>query len=664
MIRMSILKRTLKIIGFIFLGFLLLLLIGFSIFSIGRYSQMRTAKALMASKVQTISENGFSFRDLNKNGKLDIYEDHRAPIADRVSNLLGQMNLEEKAGMMMQPFITAGDDGDLPATISPMNMLPAHHAVLKLKLNHFSTMSTPSPANMVAWSNKIQQLAEQTRLGIPISISSDPRHGARADGVGPNVAAPHFSRWCEQLGFGAIGDSAFVAEFGRIAAQEYRAVGIHAALHPMIDLATEPRWGRINGTFGEDAELSGKLGQAYIYGFQGDSLSPTSVSCMTKHFSGGGPQADGLDAHFKYGKDQSYPGNNFDYHLAPFIKAIEAGSGQMMPYYGVPVGQTSEDVGFGFNKEIITDLLRDSLKFDGVICTDWLLITGVKAMGIPIMEAKDHGVEELSPAEKVKKAIDAGVDQFGGESVPELIVQLVDSGRLEESRIDASITRLLRQKFQLGLFDNPFLEAEEAERICANETFNAKGFESQIRSQVLLTNKNIGGNKILPLSQDTKIWVRDFDKTVAENYGQVVEQLEDADVALIRLSTPHGPRLSNDPLEFAIRQGSLAFTDEALKEIREISQQKPTIVSLYLERAAVIPELSQEAAAILANFGASDKAVLDLIFGKFSPTGKLPIELPSSMEAVEKQKEDLPYDSEAPLFPYGHGLNYDIIASF
>ena len=166
--------------------------------------------------------------------------------------------------------------------------------------------------------------------------------------------------------------------------------------------------------------------KAYVLGFQGDSLDQNGVACMTKHFSGGGPQEDGEDAHFPYGKNQVYPGNNFDYHVTPFTDgAFEANTAQIMPYYGIPIGQTSEDVAFGFNKDIITTLLRDSLKFKGVVCTDWNIISNTR-----IGEGRAWGIEDLSPKERVQKVIDAGCDQFGGESIPELIVELVHDGAI------------------------------------------------------------------------------------------------------------------------------------------------------------------------------------------------------------------------------------------
>jgi beta-glucosidase len=413
----------------------------------------------------------------------------------------------------------------------------------------------------------------------------------------------------------------------------------------MADLATEPRWGRVVGTFGEDAELSAELTAAYIRGFQGEGgLNPNSVATMTKHFPGGGPQLKGLDPHHDYGKEQVYPGNNFDYHLIPFKAAIEAKTAQMMPYYGIPVDVTSENVGMGFNKDILTGLLREELGFDGVICTDWL-----------ITSMMPWGVEDLSVEERYKKALKAGADQFGGDHTPEIIVALVRNGEVSETRVDESVRRLLRDKFRLGSFENPYVDPERAKKIVGNDKFQAAADLAQRKSIVLLKNKVTDGEKTLPLSSETKIYIENINPAVAAEYGVVVEDVADADVAILRVNAP----FETGPGFFSfIHHGNLAFQGEELGHLQHIMRTKPTVVSIYLDRPAVISEIAQHAAAMLGTFGASDQALLDVVFGKFIPTGKLPFELPSSMEAVEKQKEDVPHDSENPLFEFGFGLTY------
>jgi beta-glucosidase len=602
-----------------------------------------------------LTEGEFTFRDLNKNGKLDPYEDSRRPIDERVEDLLSQMTLEEKAGLMFHTIAGVAEDGSLAPPSDGFGRTTITELVGVRLMNHFNVHALPRPQLAAKWHNNLQALAESTRLGIPVTLSSDPRHSS-SNNPNTNISAGAFSLWPEPIGLAATGDPALVEVFGDIARQEYLAVGIRVALHPMADLATEPRWGRINGTFGEDAALASRMVAAYIRGFQGAALGPASVACMTKHFPGGGPQMNGEDAHFSYGKEQVYPGDNFDYHLIPFEAAFAAGAAQIMPYYGMPIGLPIEAVGFGFNKDVITGLLREKYGFDGVVCTDWMLLTPLEAGGRVLIEAKCWGVEDLSVAERARKAIEAGVDQFGGEACPEVIVELVRSGQIEEHRVDISVRRLLRDKFRLGLFDNPYLDPDAAERVVGAAAFRAAGEEAQRRSIVLLKNGATPAGAILPARGTPKLYVENVAPEVAAAYGQVVPTVEEADLAIIRLLAPYDPR--EGFLERFFHAGDLAFKPDELRRILEVLAKVPTVVDIYLDRPAVIPEIAAQSAALLANFGASDAAVLDVIFGRWAPLGKLPFELPSSVEAVQRQKEDVPYDSENPLFPFGYGLTY------
>ncbi|MFD2573856.1 glycoside hydrolase family 3 protein [Spirosoma soli] len=594
-------------------------------------------------------------RDLNKNGKLDPYEDPGQPVETRITDLLNQMTLEEKAGMMFINGARINSDGSLdekPVT-GPFAFAPTAPTLIKQhQMTHMNIWAAPGTKELATWNNNVQKLAESTRLGIPVTIASDPRHYFSNNIFA--MAANSFSQWPEQLGFAAIGDTKLMEQFADIARQEYLAVGIREALHPMADLATEPRWARISGTFGEDAKLSAKLVEAYVRGYQGAKLGPTSVACMTKHFSGGGPQKEGLDPHFEFQKGQVYPGKNFNYHLIPFEAAFAAHTAAIMPYYGIPTDQTSENVAFSFNKDIITRLLRDKYKFDGVVCTDWGLITDSK-MGPVTWPARAWGVEKLSREDRVLKAIQAGVDQFGGENCPELVVKLVRDGKLPEARIDQSVRRLLRQKFQLGLFENPYVAVEKATQIVGKPAFRQAGEAAQRRAMTLLKN----ADNTLPVKAGTlKIYVKNVDPKVAAQYGTVVDKPEDANLAIIRLNTPWVPVDTQNPMAKGFHHGDLDFKGKEKEDILKLLETVPTIVDIYLDRPAVIPEISAKARALLANYGASDAALLDVVFGKAKPEGKLPFELPSSMEAVRNQKEDVPYDSKDPLYKFGYGLRY------
>jgi len=498
----KIFKVILKILGVL----ISLVVIALIVYYISQVRERNRNLDILGAEAPILNQNGQEYRDLNKNGKLDLYEDVNADLDARVNDLVSKMNVEEKAGTMFITMIGMQPNGkpfDVPFFSKSefdlgMNFFlqKSSDMVAAKKMNNFNIINSHDANILATFNNNIQKWAERTRLGIPVTIASDPRHGT-LNNVGVELFTPAFSKWPTSLGLAASRDTLLVREFGKIARQEYRSVGITLALHPMADLATEPRWGRASGTFGEDANLSAMITKAYILGFQGDSLNQQSVACMVKHFSGGGPQEDGEDAHFSYGKEQVYPGNNFDYHVKPFIEgAFPAKAAQVMPYYGIPVDQTDENVGFAFNKQIIRELLRDSLKFDGVVCTDWNIISDSK-----INKARAWGVEHLTPLERTKKALDVGCDQFGGESSPELIIELVENGEISEERLNTSVARILKDKFRLGLFDNPYIDINKANEIAGKAEFREKGKIAQGKSTVLLKNE-----ELLPLKKDIKIY--------------------------------------------------------------------------------------------------------------------------------------------------------------
>jgi len=608
--------------------------------------------ARAGSGAPVVHRDGAAFRDLNGNGRLDPYEDPALPIEERVEDLLRQMTVEEKVGLMFHQMAGMRPDGGLfdRRSMRHRNPVGATKLVHELHMSHVNVYAVAAPRQLARWHNKLQALAEGTRLGIPVTISSDPRHSARPRAVA-SMAAEHFSGWPEPLGLAAADDPELTRQFGDVARQEYVAAGIRTALHPMADLATEPRWARIPGTFGEDAGLAARHVEAYVRGFQGAELGTASVACMTKHFPGGGPQKDGEDPHFAYGKEQIYPGGNFEYHLRPFEAAFAAGTAQIMPYYGQPIGVDGiEEVGFGFNKDVITGLLRERYGFDGVVCTDWSLLTPTKVLWKELFPARSWGVEHLPREERALKALDAGVDQFGGEHCVEVVLALVRSGHVSEARIDESARRLLRDKFRLGLFDDPYVDEDEAERTVGAQRFREAGELAQRRSIALLKNDGL-----LPLAGRPKAYLEGVDPEIAVDYCEPVA-LEEAEVAILRLDAPYRKR--RGILERFFHAGDLDFTPEELGRILPTLERVPAVVDVFLDRPAVIPEVAAAAKALLGNFGASDVALLDIVFGRFSPEGKLPFELPSSMEAVRRQKADVPYDSEAPLFPFGHGLRY------
>jgi len=571
------------------------------------------------------------------------------PVEERVELLLGEMTLEEKAGLFFQTMIVMGEGGELSEGDSAFGIPSNREYVVERHMNHFNLLGVaPKASDIAAWHNKLQELAASTRLGIPVSISTDPRHSF-SDNPGATMFAGPFSQWPEPLGLAATRDAELVERFGDIARQEYTAVGIRVALHPQVDLATEPRWARQLQTFGEDAALAGELGAAYVRGFQGASFGPGSVSTMTKHFPGGGPQKDGEDPHFDYGREQVYPGDNFEHHLLPFEDIFAAGGRQIMPYYGMPVGTQYEEVGFGFNKDVLTGLLRERFGFDGIVCTDWGLVTDQPIMGADFA-ARAWGVEHLTPAERMVKILDAGADQFGGESETAMLIELVRSGEVSEERLDVSARRLLREKFALGLFENPYVDVAAADAIVGSAEFRAAGEQAQRASIAVLSNDGV-----LPLRAGLKLYVEGIDSEVAARYGEVVATPQEADAAILRLQAPYEQRATM--FENFFHAGSLDFPEEVVAHAAEVAASVPTVVDMFLDRPAVLGPLVDRASAVVANWGANAGALLDVLTGQASATGKLPFDVPRSMAAVEASRPDVPFDTADPLFRFGHGLS-------
>src|SRR4051794_6257909 len=598
------------------------------------------------------STDGVRFRDLDGDGVMAPYEDPRRSAAERVTDLVPRLSLEEKAGLLFHTIIGVGEPGehDVPAGISPFSTRELGADRL---INHPNVHQLPTPRETARWQNAVQELAEETPHGIPVSFSSDPRH-AFTENSGVSFAAGALSQWPEPLGLAAIGDAALVREFADVVRREYRALGLRGALHPQIDLATEPRWGRQAQTLGQDAATAAEFVVAYLEGLQGAELGPDGVACTTKHFPGGGPQADGEDPHFPYGREQVYPGGRFDEHLEPFRAAIAAGTSGMMPYYGLPVGleldgEPVEEVAFSFNRRIITGLLREELGYDGVVVTDWGLVTDVEIAGRPF-PARAWGVEHLSPLERTARILDAGADQLGGETRTDLVLELVASGRVAESRIDEAVRRILLVKFSLGLFDDPYVDEDEAERLVGPSGFRAAGHRAQAEAVTVLRNDGV-----LPL-RGPRLFVDGVDAEVAAGYGEVVADPADADVAVVRLQAPFEPR-SEYFLEAFFHAGSLDFAADVVERIEKLAAQVPVVLDVALDRPAILTPLGSVVPGLSASFGASDAALLDALTGRIPPRGRLPFELPRSMDAVRASRPDVPSDTENPLYPYGSGLD-------
>ena len=719
------------------------------------------------SGVTILTINGLKFKDLNKNGKLDPYEDWRLPADVRAKDLAKQMSVEQIAGLMLysgHQAIPANAKGFAAGTyngktfkesgLQPWALSDAQKKFLKDdNLRHVLIVGVQSPEVAAKWNNEMQAYVEGIGLGIPANNSSDPRHSGQV--TGSTVAefnagaGGEISVWPDGLGMAATFDPALVKQFGHIAAQEYRALGIATALSPQIDLATEPRWYRASMTFGESPELATDMARAYIDGFQTstgvdeikDGWGYKSVNAMVKHWPSGGPEEGGRDGHWAFGKFAVYPGSNFETHLKPFTEGAFKLNGKtgmasaVMPYYTISYNQAKDgtNYGNGFSKYIITDLLRDKYKYDGVVCTDWG-ITKNEGKTPGDFEGKPWGAEALTVAERHYLALMAGMDQFGGNNEIAPILEAYKIGEQEKgetfirNRFEQSAVRLLRNIFRLGLFENPYLDPQESSKIVGNPEFMQAGYDAQVKSIVMLKNKN----NVLPIAEKKTVFVpktfvpavKDWwgnwtqprlvspvNTELLEKYYNVTEDPSKADFAIVFISSPYsnndgggydkndrkaggngyvpitlqyGTYTATDAREHSIAAGDPVvdptITNRSYKnktvtasntmdlktvlDTKEMMGDKPVIVVANVSRGMIFNEFEDKVDGIIVRFSVSEQPVLDIISGKSEPSGLLPMQMPASMSAVEKQYEDVPFDmechkdTEGNLYNFGYGLNW------
>ncbi|MTI58646.1 MAG: hypothetical protein FH762_01435 [Firmicutes bacterium] len=661
------------------------------------------------------------YKDLNKNGILDVYEDWRKDIESRTIDLAAQMSYEEIAGLMLYSSHQRSWDKSIPTQdqVAFLSNDDLRHVLIAGEI----------PAEIAApWNNSIQAISEKLGLGIPANNSSDPRHSAAVGVEYYSSNTGTISLWPNSLGLAATFDPELVYDFAKIASIEYRALGISTALSPQIDIATEPRWNRTNGTFGEDPRLAADMTAAYVSGFQGtfdtngnDSWGYDSVNAMIKHWPGGGAGEGGRDAHSDYGKYSVFPGENFDAHTIPFVDGGLIGENSnttmataVMPYYTISynVDPSGEDLANAYSEYIITDLLRDKYNFDGVICTDW---------GVDGQRGWGPDIETLDTAQRSKLLIEAGVNQFGGRNTSKYILEAVKLAREEGSeaqfrdQLEYAAVRLLKNIFRTNLFENPYLDEHNSMDTVANQEFVEKGYEVQLKSIVMLKNHE----DLLPLPEKSKVYIPKKDRGYifkgAKNGFTVVDNPENADLAIVTLNSPQSPSGGHfgggwsadegyNPLtlqysEYTAVKGrdvsvagdyrniieldgeasskylNRSFKNKKVKasnfneyqvllDTKKAMGNKPVIAVINLDNPMVFKEIDPLADSILLRFAASDNAVLDIISGREEPSALLPLQMPANMAAVEEQYEDLPrdmevyVDSDGNAYDFAFGLNW------
>ena len=625
-------------------------------------AQVAVQPSVQSNASPIISVAGKRFRDLNRNGTLEPYEDWRMTSAARAADLVGRMTVEEKAGAAVHG--TAPMAGGMMASRPNYDTTAAVAQIIARHVNSVITRMSIAPALFAAQNNVLQSIAERGRLGIPVTISTDPRNHFRVF-AGASVAASGFSKWPETLGLGALDDPALVKRFATIIRTEYRAVGIHMALSPQADIGTEPRWARISGTFGESPERVGALVTAYTQGLQGSPthLTRTGVATIVKHWVGYGASVNGFDGHNYYGRFARFPGGHFDDHVKPFLGAIASGVVGVMPTYdildGLKIdGTPVEAVGAGFNKQLLADQLRGKYSFRGMVLSDWSItqdcidacMTGQPRQA-PFQIAMPWGVEALTKAQRFAKGMNAGIDQFGGVDDGQPFVDAVKDGSVAIARLDEAVRRIMVVKFDLGLFENPYVDPVKAGTIVGSAAYQREAIATQAKALVVLENSR--GAQMLP-ARGAKLFLHGVDSTVAQARGyRVVASAADADVALLRINAPYQSLHPTFFFGSFQHEGDLDFkdTDSTFQLVKATAAKVPTIVVVYLDRPAILTNIAPLAKTLIGEFGVSDAALFDALTGRVRPIGRLPFELPRSMEAVQAQLSDVPHDSKSPLYP-------------
>ena len=688
------------------------------------------------SSVPTFQKDGLLFKDLDRDGKLTPYEDWRLPAKERAKDLASRLSIEDICGLMIYSSAQKADSASL--TEKQRRFLGDD------MVRHILVSDIASPGVGAAWANNVQAFCEAAPFGIPANNSTDPRnytngqantstYNHEPDGEFNPDGTCSISRWPREIGLGATFDMDIIRSHGEVVSAEYRALGITTALSPQIDIATDPRWRRFYGTFSEDPRLNADMARVYCDAFQTtpgtkDGWGIQSVNCMVKHWPGGGSGEGGRDAHFGIGKYAVFPGGNFRLGMIPFtegafkLKGKTGMASAVMPYYTISYGQdpSGENVGNGFSRYIIGDLLREQCGYEGVICTDWGIVKDYEVAWKH--KGKPWGMESATPAERRLKAIEAGCDQLGGvyDIGPSLeAYKLWENKYGAESareRFELSARRLLLNIFRVGLFENPYVDPSSADAKVGCKEFVAAGYNAQLKSIVMLKNHL----HALPVNGRLKVWepLRQvpaglthwmkpteaydeypFSHELLAKYFDIAESPEEADFALVSIKTPYGhwgyaqgqylpislqwgpytaeyarevSIAGGDPSESSANRSYRGRTEYSsnepdmymVRETKALMGDKPVILVVHMDRPFVPAEVEPYADAILLAFGVSNNALLDIVSGSFEPYGLLPCQLPADMRTVEEQFEDTPgdmrcyKDADGSVYDFAFGLDW------
>ncbi len=703
-----------------------------------------------------ITSDEYQFIDLNSNGIVDPYEDWRKTPEERAENLVSLMSIEQKAGLMVTASSPSmDDDGNVSVSDkdgdgdSDADDVDYWINTLHIRMSN-NRESKRMPSVKATWANNVQELTEKSSLGIPYWFSanglsiglSGTRAGHTPMPFSPGVAAS-VKNGSDTEGLELI------KKWGEIASKEYRAVGLHMPLWPQLDLATEPRWSRIYEIFGEDSEKAIAIVKSLFSGIlPNGEINKDTINACVKHWPGSGSVREGKDSHNWWGKWSIFPGDNFKYHIDVFNAAIDSGAMSVMPCYSIYadnidntvdgyinnqngderiedvveeyswtyenyiVSETLEQVGTGYNTQLLTGLLRETLGFTGVTYSD----TGILGSMAP------HGVESLTLGQRIAKSINAGMD-ISAHDNPTDIVTAYNEGQITEERMNEACMRIIALQMKLGLYENRYVDPSAADTTCASNESMQISEEIMKRSVVVLKNKD----SFLPIQEriaytdnlGKKVYAPDFDQNVLSPYvfdKEPLASIDGAEVVILKIDAPstpdsqftgfgsYSPRLDyadGDWTEAAngnnngVLEDFVLITDEVCSSwggcttytrseveweaadgdtLEELIKIQTTIdematkaadgarliIVVNMDRPAILSQFIDAVDSVIVNFDVTDEALFSIIFNQTKPVGTLPFELPSTQAAVENQLEDVPYDSSAPLFEYGFGLTWDL----
>ena len=621
----------------------------------------------LAPRVKTIIEaDGYQFIDLNSNGELDVYEDWRKDAETRANDLVAQMTIREKIAQMQHPTFLPRADGKIP---SYLNKWCEREGIGMLLIRELASVEQAAVSM-----NTIQEYAEASRLGVPVLVSMDSVHGLSY--VSGATVTPH------NLALAATRDEDLVVKLAEIARLEHLAIGVRMTLSPEADIASEPRWGRVMETFGEDPDLVTAMTRAQVVAFQNgtDGLNTESIVACLKHFPGAGPQMDGKDTSPIVADEDT-----LQIHLKPYYAALEVNVGSIMPYYSVPLALDMENSAIG-SKATLQDLLRDVMGFKGIIQTDWGMIWAIQeALGTMTGE-------EVSDEEAILIGVtQSRVDGIGGESIRliDQMEELTIEGKIDEAILTAAAYRIVRAKFALGVFENPYCDVEYAKAFVGNEESVALNLEAAERAMTLLKNDGtlpltagagmnilvcgprgndmmslVGGwsseQEGLTIYEAVAEYAGDNDTVsyIADDVTAIAEAAKTADVVIVSVGEPsyqHDPPWGYDTLNITSTQQEILETVKA--------NTSGTIITVVTGgRPYILTWCDENTNAILEAYYPGQQggiAIAKTLFGLNNPTGKTPIQFPRDMDSVNDQYGDVSFDLENPLYDYGWGLSYD-----